>query len=41
MMNMDVEHSGGQDCDMSSAIEDHMSKEDLGPEASKQDWIDL
>ena len=41
MMNMDVEHSGGQDFEMSSAIEDHMSKEDPGTEASKQDWIDL
>jgi len=40
-MNMDLEHSGGQDFTMSSAIEDHMSKEDLGPEASKQDWTDL
>jgi len=26
---------------MSSAIENHMSKEELGPEASKQDWSDL
>ena len=26
---------------MGSAIEDHMSEEDLGPEASKQDWSDL
>jgi len=33
MMNMDVAHSGGEDFDMSSAIEDHMSEEDLGPEA--------
>jgi len=40
-MNMDVVHSGGHDFDMSSAIEDHMSKEDLGPEAPKQDWTDL
>jgi len=41
MMNMDIEHSGGEDFDMRSAIEDHMSEEDLGPEASKQDWTDL
>jgi len=41
MMNMDVEHSGGEDFDMSSAIEDHMSEGDLGPEASKQDWTDF
>jgi len=41
MMNMDEEHSGGGDFDMRSACEDHMSKEDLGPEASKQDWTDL
>jgi hypothetical protein len=41
MMNIDVVHSGGQDFDMSSAIEDHMTKEDLGPEASKQDWTNL
>jgi len=40
-MNMDDENSGGQDFDMCSFIEDHMSKEDLGPEASKQDWTDL
>jgi len=40
-MNMDLEHSGGQDFTMSSAIENHMTKEDLGPEASKQDWTDL
>jgi len=40
-MNMDLEHSGGQDFTMSSAIGDHMSKEDLGPEASKHDWTDL
>ena len=26
---------------MRSACEDHMTKEDLGPEASKQDWTDL
>ena len=26
---------------MSSAIENHMTKENLGPEASKQDWTDL
>ena len=36
MMNMDVEHSGGGDFDMRSTCEDHMIKEDLGPEASKQ-----
>jgi len=41
MMNMDEENSGGGDFDMGSAIEDHMSKEYLGPEASKQDWSDL
>jgi len=41
MMNMDVEHSGGQYFETSSTIQDHMSKEDLGPEASKQDWNDL
>ena len=41
MMNMDEENSGGGDFNMRSAIEDHMSKEDLGPEASKQDWSDL
>ena len=41
MMNMDVAHSGGEDFDMSSAIEDHMSEGDLGPEASKQDWTDF
>jgi len=29
MMNMDDENSGGQDFDMCSFIEDHMSKEDL------------
>jgi len=40
-MNMDLENSGGQDFTMSSAIENHMTKEDLGPEASKQDWTDL
>jgi len=41
MMNMDVEHTGGEDFGMSSAIEDNMSEEDLGPKASKQDWTDL
>jgi len=41
MMNMNEENSGGGDFDMRSAIEDHMSEEDLGPEASKQDWSDL
>ena len=30
-----------QNFTMSSAIENHMIKEDLGPEASKQDWSDL
>ena len=35
MLNMDVENSGGGDFNMSSAIEDHMSEEDLGPEASQ------
>jgi len=30
-----------KDFTMSSAIANHMSKEDLGPEASKQDWADL
>ena len=40
-MNMSLEYSGGQDFTMSSAIENHMTKEDLGPEASKQDWTDL
>jgi len=38
MMNMDDENSGGHDFDMCSFVEDHMSKEDLGTEASKQDW---
>jgi len=41
MMNMDEEHTGGGDFDMWSACEDHMTKEDLGPEASKQDWTGL
>jgi len=41
MMNMDVEHSGGEDFDMDSAIDDHMNEEDLGPEASVQDRSDL
>ena len=41
MMNMDIVHSGRKDFEMRSAIEDHMSEEDLGPEASKQDWTDL
>ena len=41
MMNMDIVHSGGKDFEMRSAIEDHMSEEGLGPEASKQDWTDL
>ena len=41
MMNMDEENSGGGDFDMGSFIEDHMSEEDLGPEASKQEWSDL
>jgi len=40
-MNMDDENSGGHDFDMCSFVEDHMSKEDLGPEASIQDWTDL
>ena len=30
-----------KDFTTSSAIANHMSKEDLGPEASKQDWADL
>ena len=38
---MDEVHSGGGDFNMRSAREDHMSKEDLGPEASNQDWTDL
>ena len=37
MLNMDMVHSGGKDFEMRSAIEDHMSEEDLGPEASKQE----
>jgi len=41
LMNMDVEHSGGGNFDMHSAIEDHMSVEDLGPEASAQERSDL
>jgi len=40
-MNMDDENSGGHDFNMCSFAEGHMSKEDLGPEASKQDWTDL
>jgi len=40
-MNMSLEYRGGQDFTMSSAIENHMTKEDLEPEASKQDWTDL
>jgi len=31
----------GQGFTMSLAIETHMSKEDIGPEASKQDWSDI
>ena len=41
MMNMDTAHSGGEDFEMRSVCDDHMSKEDLGPEACKQDWTDL
>ena len=41
MMNRDDDNSGGHDFDMSSFVEDHMSKEDLGPETSIQDWTDL
>ena len=41
MMNMDDDNSGGEDFDLCSFIADHMSKEDLGPEASKQDWTNL
>jgi len=40
-MNMGSIRRGRQDFTMSSAIENHMTKEDLGPEASKQDWTDL
>jgi len=41
MMNMDNDNSGGQDFGMRSFVEDHMSKEDLGPGTSTQDWTDL
>jgi len=41
MMNMDIDNSGGQDFGMRSFVEDHMSKEDLGPGTSTQDWTDL
>jgi len=40
-MNMSLAYRGRQDFTMSSDIENHMTKEDLGPEASKQDWTDL
>ena len=41
MMNMDDTNSGGHDFDMCTFVEDHMSKEDIGQEASIQDWTDL
>jgi len=41
MMNMDEPNSGRGDFDMESAIEDHMTEEDLGPGASEQDRSDL
>jgi len=40
-MNMGFKRLCRQDFTMSSAIENHMTKEDLGPEASKQDVTDL
>ena len=40
-MNMSSRRRGRQDFTMSSAVENHMTKEDLGPQASKQDWTDL
>jgi hypothetical protein len=40
-MNMGSSRLGRQDFTMSSAIENYMTKEDLGPEASKQDGTDL
>jgi len=40
-MNMDDYNSGGHDFDMCSFVEDHMSKEDLGPKTTIQDWTDL
>jgi len=41
MMNRDDVNSARHDFDMSSFVEDHMSKEDLGPETSIQDWTYL
>jgi len=41
MMNMDDYNSGRHDFNMCSFVEDHMSKEDLGSDTSKQDWTDL
>jgi len=38
---MGFRRPGRQDFTMSSAIENHMTNEDLGPEASKQDWTTL
>ena len=41
MMNMDYFFSAGRDFNMRSFVEDHMSREDLGADASTQDWADL
>ena len=38
---MDDYFSGGRDFSMRSCVEDHMSKEDLGADASTQDWADF
>jgi len=40
-INMGFSRPGRQDFNMSSAVENHMTNEDLGPEASQQDWTDL
>jgi len=40
-INMGFRRPGRQDFTMSSALENNMTHEDLGPEASKQDWTDL
>jgi len=40
-INMGSKRLCRQDFTMSLAIENHMTNEDLGPEASKQDWTDL
>ena len=41
ILNMDDHYSGGHDFKMCSFVEDHMTREDLGADASTQDWVDF